>query len=568
MTCRHCGKEIADASRFCKYCGGRQEAAAGESVKEKDGPAPAAEPGQGPAEKKEGPAAQASAPPGPSGEACSSGAGKTSLPSGEASGTPGEASGTPGEASETPGEAPGTPGEAPGRSSKASGETADRKLKKYAILGAVVFVFWVLFLANDKEGVSGLTWFAMVIAVAAAFVMAVRTGSRHRNAAHRDSDNVGYAWAKDMILNESNPSLPVQGYLSEKNFPAVLQPAEPIAFSRGGTVLHGYFFEPDFFSTGFLRRLVTGKKYFAEFLLLAVIAIVSSYLYGADWFTLSVFIFAVYRAATCALRYVLVYYPGLVSMACSPHDLPEGVTEEDAALCICTALRQEGNLKEADGQLLVDGQFPLVVRQGTFHVDFPANVDPQRKSDYFKPLARWNAKAAAALYPDRMKQPLLPILHLRTEMSLGERMTQWAAAAGIVLMLLMLVVYGDLFRTPATDIQDTYWEYSSTQSLGEAFERNFSGGDWEDYTYYGEPYIRFSGAVHAGLLDLYVQIQFRYSEEEESFYLEGATVNDQAVSYTTTQALMQYGFDGDVDELFSSLLAEGIYQGLINALLS
>ncbi len=27
MTCRHCGKEIADASRFCKYCGGRQEAA-------------------------------------------------------------------------------------------------------------------------------------------------------------------------------------------------------------------------------------------------------------------------------------------------------------------------------------------------------------------------------------------------------------------------------------------------------------------------------------------------------------------------------------------------------------
>ena len=67
--------------------------------------------------------------------------------------------------------------------------------------------------------------------------------------------------------------------------------------------------------------------------------------------------------------------------------------------------------------------------------------------------------------------------------------------------------------------------------------------------------------------DIEVTILFSYDEQADEFSLEKGSVNQTWVSYDTVQDLMKFGYDGDTDELASNILAEGIFQGLMNAFL-
>lgn len=516
MFCIYCGKEIADGSAFCRYCGRK-------IVQETPPQAPPViDTPQTCAESE-----------------------KTSAVS----------------PTKSPSEQQTTCEPSDKETESKGAQIAAAAVVLLIVLLALAGIYW--FISIFWKGILALLLVVIVLAAGAAVCWLIHeTKQKHREGTNLDEDNVCYEEWKEVITAEKIPPAEVRGYLDPKRIARADFPVWAPDWEKHRTALREYFFEPDFFKTARLGNLVVGKRVF--WILSAILLVTVCFL--------PIWLIPLEAAAAAAVYYLAyyvgMYYPGLVNMACVPHFLPVGITEQDAANRIVSALRQKGiSVEEREGRFWIEATYPLCFQDGGFHIDFPAGTQENHKSDHFKKLAVFNATAARALFPERMYQPLLPMADVPTRYPLWERIIQIIYVAGAALLVLGVLVSGGWFNTPADDIQKTYWDYSAAWTIGEAFQRNYQNALWEDYTVNGGPGVKFSGDASTEMGDIQVTILFSYDEQEDRFSLEKGAVNQTWVSYGTVQDLMKFGYDGDTEDLVSSILAEGIFQGLMDAFL-
>lgn len=511
MFCVHCGKEIADESTFCRYCGAKIAQAS-----------PIVNTAQEDTACKQAPTVSPTT---------------------------------------SPSEQQATYKQAPSDKKSRGIDIAATAVVILIIALAVAGISW--FISTFWKGILTVLLIAVVLAAGAAVYWLIHeTKKKHREGTNLDEDNICYDEWKEVITTEKILPAEVRGYLDPKRIARTDFPVWQPDWEKYKTALREYFFEPDFFKTAQLGKFVVGKRVFWIFSALLVV----TFCFLPVWLI-------PLEVAAAALVYYLVYYvgmyyPGLVNMACVPHFLPVGVTEEDAANRIVSTLCQKGIPAEKREECFwIEGTYPLRFQDGGFHIGFPEDTQENHKSDHFKKLSVLNAAAASALFPERMHQPLLPMADVPTKYPLWERIIQIVYLVISTLLVLGTLVSGGLFNTPADDIQSTYWDYSSTRTLGEAFNQNYQNTLWEDCTVNGGPGVKFSGDVSTYMGDIEVTILFSYDEQADEFSLEKGSVNQTWVSYDTVQDLMKFGYDGDTDELASNILAEGIFQGLMNAFL-
>ena len=107
--------------------------------------------------------------------------------------------------------------------------------------------------------------------------------------------------------------------------------------------------------------------------------------------------------------------------------------------------------------------------------------------------------------------------------------------------------------------RSTWDNYSTTQTLGEAFDEHFENGKWDS-----EKTEDGTLAVFTGVMDLTaigsdkvdVRFEFLITESEDYYYysLERVVANDQVMPDEYAMPLFQYGFDGDAMTLLMSLV--------------
>ena len=375
-----------------------------------------------------------------------------------------------------------------------------------------------------------------------------------------DEENIAYTVWKELLETEAVPSAEMKGFLNPEALKASEYPVKSVSAEALQKSLSQYYFELDFRQGLKLGKLYTGKEVFWILPVFQILTLLFCPLGVAVLEILTTV--AVYGL----LYYGAVYYPGMIHMARTPHFLPVSMTEEAARDRICAALQRETSVEMAEsGQILVDGKYPLNVEAGTFHIDFPEDIGQNHRNLHLKKLAQWNAAAARVLFPERVQQPILPVVEGRTRYKIGETFSH----IGCVLVGCALLVYLagglEMFRTPADSIQDTYWEqYSETEPLGEAFERNYKRTSWENRTIGEDAYVLFSGVIRTSISNLNVEILYEYDDESGMFYVDSASVNDIEVSNLTAAALMQYGYDGDEELLLQSILAESILDAIFS----
>ena len=375
-----------------------------------------------------------------------------------------------------------------------------------------------------------------------------------------DEENIAYTVWKDLLEAEVVPNTEMKGCLNPEALKNSEFPVKSVSAETLQKSLSQYYFEPDFRQGLKLGKLYTGKEVFWILPTFQILTLLFCPLGVAVLEILTTV--AVYGL----LYYGAVYYPGMIHMARTPHFLPTGMTEETARDRICAALQREASVVMAEnGQILVDGKYPLSVEAGTFHIDFPENIGQNHRNLHLKKLAQWNAIAAGALFPERVQQPILPVLEGRTRYKIGEMVNHIGCVLVGCVLLVYLVGGLEIFRTPADFIQDTYWEqYSETVSLGQAFEQNYKRTSWEDRTIGQDTYVLFSGVIRTSISNLNVEILYEYDDENEIFYLDCASINDIEVSNLTAAALMQYGYDGDAESLLQSILAESFLDAIFS----
>lgn len=365
---------------------------------------------------------------------------------------------------------------------------------------------------------------------------------------------------KEKSVSEVVLPAQVKGFLDPSRLKGNVYPVEASGEELAQKTLKEYYFKPDFYKSAGLGRLKTGRQFFWELVGISLVTL----LFFPRWVALLEILCGVGWYYYTYKTYV--YNPGVMSMAETPHYLPTGMSQADAEQRIQNALLNQGiSVERQNDTLMVEGVYPLCVENGTFHIGFPEDTVSSQKSNYCNRLAELNIEAARALFPERMQQPLLPAVETRTVYKTTERIVQ---VGMIVFAFILMFGAIGLWETPADQIQDTYWEdFSSTKSLGEAFNQNYKNVKWEDGTIYDEPYVQFSGMVPTSTANIHVQILFGYDEETEVFQLDSGYINEQPVTDYTTQQLMQYGYDGDKEALVNSILAEGIVQGLFDAII-
>lgn len=107
--------------------------------------------------------------------------------------------------------------------------------------------------------------------------------------------------------------------------------------------------------------------------------------------------------------------------------------------------------------------------------------------------------------------------------------------------------------------RSTWDNYSTTQTLGEAFDEHFENGKWDS-----EKTEDGTLAVFTGVMDLTaigsdkvdVRFEFLITESEDYYYysLERVVANDQVMPDEYAMPLFKYGFDGDAMTLLMSLV--------------
>ena len=134
------------------------------------------------------------------------------------------------------------------------------------------------------------------------------------------------------------------------------------------------------------------------------------------------------------------------------------------------------------------------------------------------------------------------------------------AFIALAVALIELVAFGMHYNSALGALQRSTWDnYSTTQTLGEAFDEHFENGKWDS-----EKTEDGTLAVFTGVMDLTaigsdkvdVRFEFLITESEDYYYysLERVVANNQVMPDEYAMPLFQYGFDGDAMTLLMSLV--------------
>ena len=134
---------------------------------------------------------------------------------------------------------------------------------------------------------------------------------------------------------------------------------------------------------------------------------------------------------------------------------------------------------------------------------------------------------------------------------------------GIVAVAVALLMWFLLSLTdPVANLKDSIWDgYDSSRTIGEAFEENFTDTSWTHYEIDGFDYIRFCGTIESEYGDSYVEINFSVTEFDDYYHFQvvDALMDGTYLSDAEISALMQYGFDGDLEQMVSSMMLYWIF---------
>lgn len=134
------------------------------------------------------------------------------------------------------------------------------------------------------------------------------------------------------------------------------------------------------------------------------------------------------------------------------------------------------------------------------------------------------------------------------------------AFIALAVALIELVALGTRYDSALGALQRSTWDnYSTTQTLGEAFDQNFDDGKWSSQKT-GDGTL----AVFTGVMDLSeegigtgeVRFEFEITKSEDYYYfqLERVAVDGEYLPDEYEAAMLRYGFDGDLMALGMALL--------------
>ena len=558
MLCKHCGKEISDTSIFCNYCGQKVEQP--ETIKEEETiltPNPSEEAEQEKAsERTEGKSEQtASEEPTPN-------------PSEEAEQEP-----------------------IPEQIEEKSEQSAPKEKSKEKLGAKVksmsnVFVVAVTDLLSVTKSqnffiassvllliLTGLGYllgklagffegfFMLLQLILTVYWVCCALAFRKEPTGDDSKDWGYYLWEKKALAENVEP-VEFKGYLDPARISRTSYPVEPKCGHFAQTSLNQYYFKPEVSVAKQLGKLVVGRDYF--WVILETSAMLLLLFPGYITMLSLIITWAGYQS----MYYYWLYYPGIVSMAKTPHFLPVGMSPDTARERVCSELKTMGvPLTEENGQILVENQYPLTITDKAFHVDMPEKDIENHRSQHLKRLSELNIMAAKALFPDRMTNPILPVTEDKTHYTAGEKIRHITLVVFCIIIVAFLGMLTGAWSTPAKMIQSSIWEdYSATQTLGDAFEENFKRTQWEDISYGDEKYIEFSGYIPAtaATVDVKVTILFLYDEELEQFSVDSATIDDELVPGYVAGALMKFGYDGNLEELLGAIVGTELVSSMIN----
>lgn len=135
---------------------------------------------------------------------------------------------------------------------------------------------------------------------------------------------------------------------------------------------------------------------------------------------------------------------------------------------------------------------------------------------------------------------------------------------GTAVMILILFILSGISIGPVSALKQTTWnEYDSTgQTLGEAFDKNFDNTSWKEFEKEGKKYIRFSGFIDLGEMgESLLELEFSARKTGDGYYflVEEGYANGEPLSSGEISIVMQYGFNGDIEELFASLFLNNLF---------
>lgn len=136
-----------------------------------------------------------------------------------------------------------------------------------------------------------------------------------------------------------------------------------------------------------------------------------------------------------------------------------------------------------------------------------------------------------------------------------------AVTAVIVLILLLISM---LPTSPIDSLKDSSWDqYNSTgMTMGEAFGRHFKDVSWDSYKADGRQYIRFTGSFDLedyGENSAEILFSVDKAGDQYHFVIRESYINGIALSDYEEAALMQYGFDGNADDLISAFFVSWLF---------
>lgn len=145
---------------------------------------------------------------------------------------------------------------------------------------------------------------------------------------------------------------------------------------------------------------------------------------------------------------------------------------------------------------------------------------------------------------------------------------------GIVVSTLLLcaivLICSWLSSGPVDVLKSSVWDsFSTQQTLGEAFDSNFYSTHWESYELYGDDYVRFIGRTNLdGIGVITAELNFLVQDNGDYYHFEltDTYLNDTALSGIEAHALMQYAFDGDAENLVTTLLGYSFVSALLDNL--
>lgn len=136
-----------------------------------------------------------------------------------------------------------------------------------------------------------------------------------------------------------------------------------------------------------------------------------------------------------------------------------------------------------------------------------------------------------------------------------------AATVVLVLLVTLIALFGN---GPVSALKNSVWSQydSSGVTLGEAFEQNFYDTSWKATERDGNQYVEFTGLFDVeGYGTNLAEIIFSVKETDSSqhFLVFYASINDVVLSDYEEAALMQYGFDGNADDLISAFFVSWLF---------